>query len=523
MNEPRPIWYRKNLRYLLMLDGAVLVALAALVLYTVSRHEPWADEAQAWLIARDFGWWRMILGELRYEGHPPLWFAILWPAIHFFHMPYTYLGYLGGSIAILGLAVLIFFAPFPRVLRYLIASSFFFVYQYAVIARPYVLMPLLAFGAAYFYRKGVSRILAFGVCTALLIQVSSYAAVIAIALSTVCVMQFSSAWKDISDKDRKRVAAAGALIALSLVMVVAVLLPRSDSSLVAQARGITLGRHLQLVLEGLIGSLSNSWLVAIPGLFIAGVWAYQRGHLLLMVLSVGGTAMVYGFLRGYGHHQGLITIAFVAFLWAAWPDRGQADLVPRDARRLHQAAIVALLFVFGWHCEWSYIAIRSEWAGAYSGARDAAMFLQSVHADQVGCRGYTFWSIGVQPYFDHNIFANQGGSDAAASHHFGFEAENHTQMIFPSELQEGPPIVVSYFEGTEDETAPMVEAFTAWNFRLIHLSDGRRFFKGTSGVRERYLIFARTDWILAQRDRGVQLPELVPSETALSMNPFGTR
>lgn len=40
-------------RLLSLVDLSVLMSLACIILYTVSKHEPWADEAQSWLIARD--------------------------------------------------------------------------------------------------------------------------------------------------------------------------------------------------------------------------------------------------------------------------------------------------------------------------------------------------------------------------------------------------------------------------------------------------------------------------------------
>jgi len=512
MHEANATSRSEHARTLVLLDGLVLMSLGWLVLYTVSKHEPWADEAQAWLVARDFGWWQMLLAELRYEGHPPFWFALLWPAIHFFRMPYAHLGYLGGSIAILGLAMLIFFAPFPRALRYLIASSFFFVYQYAVIARPYVLMPLLGFGAAYFYRKGLPRILPFAGCIALLIQVSSYAAVIAIALAVVYFLPLVLRWKELAEKDRQRVIAAGALVAASLVLVIVVLYPRADSSLMAEATGKTLEQHLQLVLEGLVGAFADSAFFAVPLLILAAIWAHERQGLMLLTLSVGGAACVYGFLRGLGHHQGLITIAFVVFLWAVWPSPEQLQAPTRESRWIHHGMFVALLLVFAWHCSWSYSAIRNDWAGPYSGARDAAMFLKSVHADQVGCRGYSFWAVGVQPYFDHNIFVNQGGPDSPAAHHFSFDGATPTNVMDAGEIQTGAPLIVAALETAPSETATIIEELRNANYRLLRSSDGTRFFKNKAGVHSLYLIFARTDWILAQRDKGWNLDSAYPGQ-----------
>src|SRR5438105_2551057 len=48
-----------------------------LLAIAVSHHEPWMDEAQAWLLAKDLGFKELFLKYLRYEGSPGLWHLIL--------------------------------------------------------------------------------------------------------------------------------------------------------------------------------------------------------------------------------------------------------------------------------------------------------------------------------------------------------------------------------------------------------------------------------------------------------------
>ena len=55
----------------------VLAAYVIVVATVMCFHEPWFDEAQAWLIARDCSWREMILERPHYEGHPPLWWMML--------------------------------------------------------------------------------------------------------------------------------------------------------------------------------------------------------------------------------------------------------------------------------------------------------------------------------------------------------------------------------------------------------------------------------------------------------------
>jgi hypothetical protein len=53
--------------------ATALVCYAAVFVFMVPRHEPWADEAQAWQIARSAESKTTILPESSY--HAPMWFT----------------------------------------------------------------------------------------------------------------------------------------------------------------------------------------------------------------------------------------------------------------------------------------------------------------------------------------------------------------------------------------------------------------------------------------------------------------
>ena len=491
-------WKQKLANFFPLVDLAVSVCLSIIVLYTCARHEPWADEAETWVEVRDLPYFRLLFSELRYAGHLPLWHTVVWIPMHLFHLSYAHFVFIGGVCAVLGLFVLVFLAPFPRPLRYLIAGSFFFLYQYAVIARPYVLMPLLAFLAARFYRQGLPRILPFAVATALLIQDSSYATVLGFSFAAAYAIQLIPRWKDIGPADRKNIYYAAAIVAASLIFVVIVLFPKSDSSLIQDAANHTLGRRLYLVGEGMTGAFAEGVVPALPILILAVIWAYLRRALLLLLATVGSTSFWYGFVRGFGHRQGLITIAFVMFLWAAWPTEQQLAELHQFRKVLHYAFVAVVLATFAWHCSWSVNAVCGDWAGPYSGAKDAADYLKSVHAYEEGCNGYGFWSVAVQPYFDHNIFLNHGGPQAPAFHHFGVAFEWRVNHLEEWEARNGPPFIVF---ALEDLTAAAVvrSDVESWDYRLVHVADGNRFFKSGSGVHALYLIFERNDHWLRHR------------------------
>ena len=54
-------------------DAVALTAYGSLVFAAIAHHEPWSDEAQAWLMGRDTGFGDLLFRALRYEGSPGLW------------------------------------------------------------------------------------------------------------------------------------------------------------------------------------------------------------------------------------------------------------------------------------------------------------------------------------------------------------------------------------------------------------------------------------------------------------------
>lgn len=160
-----------------VLEGVVMGCYCALLAAVIPFHEPWGDEAQAWLIARDSSVSEMILHRLHYEGAPPLWHLLL----HMFQLAggrYGAIDWFGALFAVAGIFVMQRWSPFPLVIRLLLPFSFFLAYQYAVIARSYVLFPLLVFVLCALYgRRG--KIIWFAVTAGLLANLSMQGSIVA--------------------------------------------------------------------------------------------------------------------------------------------------------------------------------------------------------------------------------------------------------------------------------------------------------------------------------------------------------
>ena len=122
----------------------------ALVFYCVGHmlmflvHEPWFDEALAWLIARDSSIYEILFVTPHYEGHPALWHMILVPFAKL-GAPYELsLSIVGLLFSGLAMGLFIYKAPFKRIFRITIPFTYYLFYQYGAISRPYCMM-MLAF------------------------------------------------------------------------------------------------------------------------------------------------------------------------------------------------------------------------------------------------------------------------------------------------------------------------------------------------------------------------------------------
>src|SRR4030065_1367587 len=94
--------------FLILLYSAIQVVL-------LIHHEPWEDEAQAWLIARDLDI-VSIFKQMAYEGSPALWHMLLLPFAKT-GLPYMSEFILHLIIAIAAVTVFVLYAPFSRVTK----------------------------------------------------------------------------------------------------------------------------------------------------------------------------------------------------------------------------------------------------------------------------------------------------------------------------------------------------------------------------------------------------------------------
>jgi hypothetical protein len=122
--------------------GAVFLLQTLLII----NHQPFVDEWQALQIAVQSPDFASLLANLRYEGHPPLWYGLLRLASDVVG-PHQALAATNLVLAFATQFLILFRSPFPRWVRLLIALSEPILFEYGTVSRSYSLGVMLTFWA----------------------------------------------------------------------------------------------------------------------------------------------------------------------------------------------------------------------------------------------------------------------------------------------------------------------------------------------------------------------------------------
>jgi hypothetical protein len=470
-------------------NALVLLAYSAVVLFTVRYHEKWADEAQAWLIARDLDLKTIWFHELRYEGHPGLWHTILWVAQRGFHASYDSMSYIGVAFAIAGVAVLVYKAPFPWFVRWPLAFTYVMVYQYAVIARPYTLLPLLCFLAAIYF-KDFQHPERLTVILLVMSYLTLHGTIIAGCIGLAYLLDASKKWKNLNTSTRDRYWACIGIMFIAVLLLFLILRPTADVRQFApkdpRLNNFPQPTVMQKLLSMVCGAFLDRPLPSILFLALTGAWCFIRRRLMIFALPAILLTALYMFIQGYSHHHGTIFVSTITALWIAWPTRKEIGSLTLGQTWATRGMIGLLLCLCALNIWDAAVVIKRDYIYPYSGAMDAAKYLKSVGADHGTTFGYLYGVVGIQPYFSKNIFANMPTS--YFHHGVGFRGGE-----FYPELIESlrPEYIVAYSTDPQlmlETDGPM---WSSLGYEFAHFSDGYSLYKRVIFQRESYLIFRR--------------------------------
>ena len=435
--------------------AAAAASFAVLVAATALRHEPWTDEAQSWLLARDSSLANLWIHLLHYEGTTGLWQTLL----HFLiavGLPYRGINLVSAALAFGAACLLLWRSPFPVALRVALPFTFFLAYQYGVIARSYDLLPLLLFAAVVAYlHKPILTVL---LC--LMAAVSIHGMVLAAALA-------------LTHPARKYL-----LLAVSpvILLLAAAAFPASDAAFIA---GINYspGHFLVVAARGFANAFTGEWItsLAVVGLSLPLLWKGRAFWFFLLsaVLLCGVDAAVYSQVWHFG-------ILFLAWLTAVWI----ASLRTSPDR----LALAGLAIMVAIQCYWTGCAITYDWNHAYSASQSAAKNLAQSGIVHKKLYAIGYATTAIQPYFDRNIFANV--NDGRPEAYWDWSKRNHVNQDAEHLSQTRPDYVIVGYKN-EFERGIWTELVRQGGYRQVQHFEGNTFWQTRVFEPESYDLFAR--------------------------------
>jgi hypothetical protein len=519
----RAIEHRENL-----LQTICLLAFSVIAAAVIPRHIGWPDEAQSWLMARDSGLFDLIWRHVRYEGSPGLWATLLWLCARI-HLTYGGIHWVCGLIALAGVGVWLRYAPFPPIIRYLFPFTFFIQYQYTVIARSYVLFPLLAFSLCALFTSEKPRYLYFALAAGLMANVSLYGLCFSIGIVVAYIWYCCMRGKKASTTSRHLIVYSSLLLLSFWVIAVVTAFPPSDAdgsgrpallkhlgvsqsavslaisyvkpldppqNLTQLERTYWITTHpgieqpskldrMELRLFSVLGLITfpicNWNVIAVLFLILSGIFLWRQDIIYLLPYFMVLAFCI--FVRAESHHTGLLWISLVCALWLAWR---QANV----SSALRHALTAVFVCVLAIQIGWTIHSLKAEFERPYSGDKLAAEFLKSQPAGK-RIAGFHYYSVGPQAYQFHNAYINQSTTFWPWSTirdpdlYIAETATQHPDIVIIGESYTGSQMTRNQWMpmaliGLKEVNSPAVPYFESLGYRQTHQ------FCGESGMRFGY-------------------------------------
>ncbi|WP_223908899.1 hypothetical protein [Geobacter sp. AOG1] len=375
--------------------------------FSTFHHEMWRDEMGPWLIARDSRSLFDIFHNIRYDGHPSLWYLLIWPLTVFTINPES-IQWLNLGVAASAVFLIARNAPVSRWVRTAVALGYYPIYEYGSIARNYSLglLALVAFCTLFPYRR--ERPLLLGVLLLVAGNSSMLACILAIAALLMLTIE-TVIFRPQPTKIKQSWCGIG-IAAVSIAFAIWQMIPPHDS-------GYAMGWHFSYDPVKLVKVLKNMTAAYLPlpnagpGFweteFLAAFSLYRNfswvgAPLLLIIVSLAllrrPLALVYylcgslGLLAffyvkhvGYLRHHGFLFVCCGTALWLARTMQPVtlAGLLDVAARRSERA--VALLFpvILAVHLAGALIAVAGEYKYTFSAAKATADMIRERGLDKL--------------------------------------------------------------------------------------------------------------------------------------------
>jgi len=375
--------------------------------FTTFHHEMWRDEMGPWLIARDSHSLLDIFHNIRYDGHPSLWYILLWPLTRLTADPEA-MKVLNLVLSAGAIFLIARYAPAPWWIRLIASLGYYPVYEYGSIARNYSLglLALAAFCALFPCRREHPLLLG----AILLIAANSSMLACLLAIAALLMLTIETVTSKPQHAEIKLIWCGVGIAATGIAFAVWQMIPPADS-------GYAIGWHFGFdpvkvteVLKNMTAAYlplpkpgpgfwgsellttfslyrNFSWIAAPLILVTVSLSLLRRPLALAYYLtgSLGLLAFFYVKHVGYLRHHGFLFLCCGTALWLAGtmlPITLPA-ILDVAARRSERVVAVVFPIILVVHLAGGMIAATGEYKYTFSAARATADMIRERGLDKL--------------------------------------------------------------------------------------------------------------------------------------------
>lgn len=396
----------------------------ALLAITLWRHEMWRDELEAWNIATSSATIVDLFHNFRYEGHPSLWFIVLWLLSKISHAP-EMMQVINFVFSGVTAWLILFRSPFTTFQKVLLIFGYYLLYEYAAISRNYMIEVMMVMMMCMMWKNPVKNFCWLLILLFIICQTNAYGYLFSISFSFALFMDGAFKKKFSWLKASAFLFAAASGFAVAYISSV----PPRDSE-------IYLPIHFAFDYQRFVQVFTNCWNAFIPlPRFQFPFWSEPwlktslpgciLGLLILLVIvfsSSGKIKLLFTFLipafllmlalqyfkyPGFQRHYGHLFIAFIAFLWLSKSRDEPESKNSFGNNDFLFNGFLAIQFLIG------ISFMISDWILPFSNGKKTAAyigknFLQATVASYTDCPAQT-----IAGYLKHDVYFLNNLRDAS--------------------------------------------------------------------------------------------------------------
>lgn len=454
----------------------IFVVFLLFALLIGSNHEPWADEAQSWIIARDASCLEIIWNLARYEGSFPLWHLTLKTFINF-GLEYEYLFVVPIIISAIGLIVFLKKVEAPRYVKILLPFTYYVFYQYTIIARSYCYL-LLAFSLLMStYKKRHENPFKYILSLVFMSLISMHGMIIAGVLAVALFIEL------LKQKNIKKYIKEFVIFTIVIIGEIIILFPLSDIYMTVSA-AYTIPQIIKSIIDMIIGNGNVFFKIYNVVACVLLLLTFSRLIVIKnkdITITIAVLFLFMFVIRFAAHHSGII------FLLMMFGIISYYDEIKTKTKHFDKLFIAVLIL-------YSILSVQSginDYFYEYSGAKEMANYIKEMKYDEKNIVSFGFKSVSLQPYFKENLYKNM---DEAI---YRWSSKNKDFYIYcnfekydKSEFTDIPEYIVLEWDETDVRVDMIEKRIEETNkYEIEYKTMGYEFFKNSYSESEGYTLY----------------------------------